>query len=116
MATVYERNVALRNNFAINASTYTDLQGSAAVPIACNTIVVFNPNNVDVYMRTNPANANSQKTIGPGEAYQFGLSTPLGSGSSNHTPGNFRFPLNCSPVASFLSSSGNVDLEIECTA
>jgi hypothetical protein len=109
MSAPYELRFAIRI-LAINASTWTDLQGPAAIPISCQAVIVYNNSNVNVDLRTDPLNANSQIVLQPGESFQIGMVTQFGVTGLN---GGFRFSPTGPPLCSFLSTSGNVNLIIE---
>lgn len=100
----YERNFAIRQ-LGLNAVNYTDVQGLGVLPINCNTIVIYNDSNADIYLRTNPAVAASQVTITPGQFFSIGGASWPGGG--------FRFPQNCSPVCSLEASTGTPTVIVE---
>jgi hypothetical protein len=99
----YEQSFAIRQ-LALNAVGFTDVQGLAVLPIDCNTIVIYNDSNADIYLRTNPGQASSQVTIAPGQFFSIG-------GPSQN--GGFRFPQNCPPVCSLEASTGTPTVTIE---
>lgn len=99
----YEKNFAIRN-LAINASTWTDVVSSAVIPFECNSVFVFNNSGVNVSLRTDPNNANSQIPIAPGQSYDI-----LGSVG----PGTRFSPMDPNPLCALLSTSGNVNVIIE---
>jgi len=104
MAVAYEQAHAFRQ-LAVNASTWTDIVGLAALPLNCNQVIVLNLSAVIVYYRSDPGNANSQVPINPGQGLQIGASR----GSSP-----FLFQAgSANPVGSLLSSSGSVNVTIE---
>ncbi len=105
MAVVYETKFAVRL-LAINAVTWTDIYGSA-LPIDCNTVIIFNNTGVDIFLRSDPSNPNSQITIQTGQQFEIGT-TGLPA-----TAGLSRFPKGSAPLGSLLSSSGNVSPVIE---
>jgi hypothetical protein len=102
----YEQTNALRQ-LGINAATWTDVVGLAVLPISCNQVLVFNNSAVNIFLRTDPGNANSQATIAPGQQYAIG--SPGGGGARS-----FLFPQGTgNPPCSLLSSSGSVTVTIE---
>lgn len=105
MPTTYEERTAIRT-LTINASTYTDIVGTAVLPIDCNLIVIYNSTNVDIDYRSDPGNSSSQVTIPPGGSFEIGSAHAfLATG--------IRFPRGCNPVGSLLSSSGSQSPIIE---
>src|SRR6266536_2253777 len=102
----YEERCAIRQ-LAINAVTWTDIVGVAVLPIGCNSVIIYNQTGVNIYLRTDPGNANSQVTIHDGE--QFELGGPAASSAG------VRFVQNCPAVGSLLSSAGSVSPLIEST-
>lgn len=113
MSGPYEtQNAAIRNDFAVPATGWTDLNGQTlgtsgdlVLPITCNQIEVYNNSSSDVLMRTDPGNAASQITIAAGAYFIIGTPQP-----KNDPP---RYPVGFqNPVASFQSTSGTVDLTL----
>ena len=112
MAVPYETQNAIRNDFAVPATGWTDLNGlttgvsgDVVLPVSCNQIEIYNNSTSDVLMRTDPGNAASQITIAAGATWIIG--TPQ---AKNVPP---RFPVGFqNVVASFQSTSGTVDLTL----
>lgn len=104
MPPVYEQRVAIRA-VAINAVTWTDIVGLSMLPIDCNLIIIYNNTGVDIFLRTDPNNSNSQVTIGAGLQFELGSPSGLRQGT--------RFTRNGDPSCSLLSSSGNVSPLVE---
>ncbi len=102
----YEESATIRQLALAASPTWTDVTG-AAIPIDCNQVVIFNNSGVDIYMRTDPGNPNSQVTINNGQQYEF--TGPVPRGFRSH-----RFPKN-STVCSLQPSSGTPSVVIECT-
>lgn len=76
MATVWEENFAIRS-IALNASTFTDVLGTQFLPIDCNTVVVLNISvTIAIALRSDPNNANSEVTVGPGQQWEIGGNRP----------------------------------------
>src|SRR5438094_7926102 len=99
MATTYESRNALRL-LAIVSGSFTDVQGTAVLPLDCNTVIIFNNSGVDVLLRTDPANANSEITLSTGQQFEF-------TGVNRYS---FRYP-RCGPaVCALKQSSGNVNV------
>jgi len=103
---VYEKTFAIRV-LAITAGAWTDVVGEAVLPIGCDLVTIYNNSGVDVLLRTDPNNANSQVTIASGQAFEIG--------SPGRRPlADFRFPVNSTyPVCSLQSSVGNVNVLVE---
>lgn len=103
----YETRWALRT-LALNASTFTDIVGSAILPIDCNQIVVYNPAStaVNVTLASDPTNPNSQVTIPPGG--QFTIGSPALQGQQA-----FRFPKGSFAAGSLIAASGTPNVLIE---
>lgn len=99
----YERSFAVRT-LALNASTWIDVVGANLLPFDCNSVFIFNNSGVNVSLRTDPNNANSQITIAPGQAFDI-----LGSVG----PGTRFSPMDSNPLCSLLSTSGNINVIIE---
>lgn len=103
---IYEERFAVRV-MSVIAGGFTDIVGLALLPINCNFVTVLNNSAVAVLLRSDPNNAASEVSIAAGASFVIGASgTPRGS---------VRFPQNCNPVASLKSSSGTVNVVIECS-
>lgn len=110
MATLYETLFAIRS-LAITASGWTDVVGNSVIAIDCNTIIIYNNNSVAVSLRTNPANSSSEVSIPPGQGFEVGGNTFPGTQFATKT----RFSANSpNPVCSLKSSSGSINVLIEC--
>jgi hypothetical protein len=112
----YELAVAIRNNVAITASTWTDIGGPAAgafsIPISCNLIVVVNTASVPITLATDPGNSYSTVTIPPGASWALGNSawSPVLGGP----PSGCRFsPRSANAAGSLQSTSGNQTVTLE---
>lgn len=99
----YEQSFAIRQ-LAINAATFTDVQGLTILPIDCNQIIIFNNSNVEITLATNPNVATSEVVLEPGQYF------PIGSPSRE---GGFRFPQNCPAVCSLKAASATPTVIIE---
>jgi hypothetical protein len=104
MSPPYESRFAIRA-LVLSASAFTDVVGNAIIPLDCNTIIIYNPNAVAVYLRSDPNNANSQISIPPGQGYEL----PGGTG-----PGTRYSSVSTNPVCSLQSSSGATTVYVEC--
>ena len=112
----YETSVAIRNNVALNDSTWVDIGGSAggayAIPISCNLIVVINTSGVPIELATDPGNAASVVTIPAGASWALGIASwgvRLGGPPSG---ARFRSGLH-DAAGSLKSTSGNVNGTLE---
>jgi hypothetical protein len=88
---------------SVAASSWTDVQGMALLPIDCDTVIIYNNAAVNILLRTDPGNANSQITLLPGQQYEFG---------GNHS-GVYRYPRGCPAICSLQSVSGTVNVIVE---
>ena len=109
----YETKYAVRS-VLINSSTWTDVQGINILPIACNSVTIFNDSGVDVYFRSDPNNTDSQITL-PSRIQPSDYPLPpipsLEIGHGVFYAGT-RFPSLCDPVGSLCSSGGTVTVTI----
>ena len=104
----YEQNCAIRQ-VPITNGAWVDVVGVNYLPINCNLVIIFNNTGIDIYMKTDPGNANSQVTIQNGQQFEIGaVATPSPEGI------RVRFKAG-SPdaVCSLLSSAGNVSPVVE---
>lgn len=108
MSAPYEQAFAIRN-LAISAIIWTDIQGALILPIDCSLIIIFNPASVNILLRSDPNNANSQVTIAPGQQFEIG-----GAYQGLKSANRHRFPLGGAfPVCSLMSSSGPQTILVE---
>ncbi len=110
MAPAYEQFFAIRQ-LVISDSSWTDLVGPAVIYIACQAVVIYNPANQIVNLRSDPGNAASQLPGGiqPGGSFQIGS-----NGRYPITTQVWRFQPSGPPLCSLQSISGVVTLGIEC--
>lgn len=105
---VYEQSCALRA-LALNNATWTDVAGPS-IPIDCNLVIIFNNSGVDIFLRTDPGNANSQVTINPGQQFEIGgAPRPPSFGPSRFISGD-----STRAACSLMASSGSPNVLIEC--
>jgi hypothetical protein len=86
MARVWEENFAVRV-LPVSSSVFTDVADSF-VPIDCNTVVIINPSAIAMALRSDPANANSEVTIGPGQQFEIGGPRPRAFSPARFQSGN----------------------------
>ena len=103
MPTYEERNTV--RALLLNSATFTDIQGAAVLPIACNKVIIINLSAQTVTFRSDPGNANSAIPIANGQSYQIGESPRNGAAQ-------FRYPFNCSALGSLISTSGAATVQI----